>query len=128
MKIPRIDDQGKMYDVVFSEETIAEIAKKYMKEARTNDVNQDHKEKDAGTYVFETWLIEDPETDKANTVYGFNLPKGSWMVKMQVEDPEVWRRVKAGELKGMSVEGVFSDLEEIEAMKRYMKIKKILSK
>jgi hypothetical protein len=50
------------------------------------------------------------------------------MVKMQVEDPTVWKRVKNGELRGMSVEGVFSDLEEIEAMKRYMKIKKILSK
>ena len=128
MPIPRIDDQGKMYDVTFSEETIEEIAKKYMKEARTNDVNQDHKDKDAGTYVFETWVIEDPKTDKANTVYGFNLPKGTWMVKMQIEDPEVRRRVKAGELRGFSVEGVFSDLEEIEAMKRYMKIKKILSK
>jgi len=128
MAIPRIDDQGKMYDVTFSAETIEEIAKKYMKEARTNDVNQDHKEKDAGTYVFETWVIEDPKTDKANTVYGFNLPKGTWMVKMQIEDPEVRRRVKAGELRGFSIEGVFSDLEEIEAMKRYMKIKKILTK
>jgi hypothetical protein len=77
--------------------------------------------------VFETWLIEDPETDKANTVYGFNYPKGTWMVKMQVEDPEVWKRVKAGELKGFSVEGLFSDMEEIAAVKRYMKIKKILT-
>jgi hypothetical protein len=127
MAIPRIDDEGKPYDVVFSAETIEEIAKKYMKEARTNDVNQDHKEKDAGTYVFETWLIEDPKTDKANTVYGFNLPKGTWMVKMQIEDPQVRKRVKAGELRGFSVEGVFSDLAEIEAMKKYMKIKKILS-
>ena len=98
-----------------------------MKEARTNDVNQDHIEtKDAGTYVFETWLIEDPETDKANTVYGFNLVKGTWMVKMQIEDPEVRRRVKAGELKGFSVEGLFSDMQEIEAQRKYMKIKKIL--
>ena len=127
MAIPRVDDEGKMYDVTFSEDTIAEIAKKYMKEARTNDVNQDHKAKGAGTYVYETWLIEDPATDKANQVYGFNLPKGTWMVKMQVEDPEVWKRVKAGELKGFSVEGLFSDLAEIEAMKKYMKIKKILS-
>jgi hypothetical protein len=127
IKIPRLDDNGQAYEVTFSGETIAEIAKKYMKEARTNDVNQDHKEKDAGTYVFETWLIEDPETDKANTVYGFNYPKGTWMVKMQVEDPEVWKRVKAGELKGFSVEGLFSDMEEIAAVKRYMKIKKILT-
>lgn len=126
MEIPRLDDNGQPYSVTFSAETIAEIAKKYMKEARTNDVNQDHEEKDAGTYVFETWLIEDPETDKANTVYGFNFAKGTWMVKMQVEDPAVWKRVKAGELKGFSVEGLFSDMEEIEAQRTYTKIKKIL--
>jgi len=127
MEIPRIDDNGQPYSVVFSAETIAEIAKKYMKEARTNDVNQDHEEnKDAGTYVFETWLIEDTETDKANTIYGFNYPKGTWMVKMQVEDAVVWKRVKAGELKGFSVEGLFSDMEEIEAQRKYTKIKKIL--
>jgi hypothetical protein len=127
MAIHRIDDNGKMYDVTFSEETIAEIAQKFLKEARTNDVNQDHKANDAGTYVYESWIVEDPKTDKANTVYGFNVPKGTWMVKMKVEDPAVWKRVKAGELKGFSVEGLFSDLEEIAAMKKYMKIKRILS-
>jgi len=127
LAIPRIDDEGKMYDVTFSEETIAEIAQKFLKEARTNEVNKDHKQNDAGTYVYESWIVEDPKTDKANTVYGFSVPKGTWMVKMKVDDPETWKRVKAGELRGFSVEGVFSDLEEIEAMKKYMKIKKILN-
>jgi hypothetical protein len=126
IKIVRADENGKPYDVTFSEETVAEIARKYMKEARTNDVNKDHKANDAGTYVFESWIIEDPKTDKANTVYGFSLPKGTWMVKMKVDDPETWRRVKTGELRGLSVEGLFSDLEEIKELKRYMKIKNIL--
>ena len=126
IKIPRIDDEGKIYDVTFSRETILEIQKKFMKEARTNDTNQDHAENSAGSYVYESWIIEDAETDKANTVYGFNYPTGTWMVKMQVEDPAVWKRVKAGELKGFSVEGLFSDMEEIEAVRRYTKIKNIL--
>lgn len=128
IEILRRNEDGSFYSVVFSEETIAEISKKFMKEARTNETNQDHEEeKPAGTYVYESWLIEDPKTDKANTVYGYDLPKGTWMCKMQVEDPETWRRVKAGELKGFSVEGLFSDMEEIEAMKKYAKIKKILN-
>ena len=127
MEIPRIDDNGQPYSVVFSAETILEIQKKFMKEARTNDTNQDHKEdKDAGAYLYESWIVEDPETDKANSIYGFNLPKGSWVVKMQIEDPNTWKRIKAGELRGLSVEGMFSDLEEIEAQRKYTKIKKIL--
>jgi hypothetical protein len=126
IKIPRLNDDGQPYDVTFSAETILEIQKKFMKEARTNETNQDHKESSAGSYVYESWIIEDPETDKANTVYGFNYPEGTWMVKMQVEDPAVWKRVKAGELRGFSVEGLFSDMEEIEAVRRYTKIKNIL--
>jgi hypothetical protein len=46
---------------------------------------------------------------------------------MKVDDPQVWKRIKAGELKGLSVEGLFSDKEEIEALKKYQKIRKILS-
>lgn len=127
INIPRRDEDGEIYFVKFSAETIKEIAMKYMKEARTNDINQDHiEDKDAGTYVFETWIIEDAATDKANTVYGYDLPVGTWMCKMKVDDPEVWRRIKAGELRGLSVEGLFADMEELEARKKYEKIKRIL--
>lgn len=126
ISILRKDEDGEPYYVKFTEETIAEIARKYMKEARTNDVNTDHEVNNAGSYVFETWIVEDPKTDKANTVYGYNVPKGTWMVKMKVDNPETWRRIKAGELKGLSVEGSFSDLEEIQARKAYEKIKGIL--
>jgi hypothetical protein len=127
ISIPRRDEEtGDIYYVKFSEETIKEIAMKYMKEARTNEVNTDHEVNDAGTYIFESWIVEDPKTDKANTVYGYNVPKGTWMVKMKVEDKGTWKRIKNGELKGFSVEGSFSDMEEIEARRRYEKILTIL--
>jgi hypothetical protein len=125
--ILRKDDDGDIYYVKFSEETIKEIAMKYMKQARTNEINQDHiEDKDAGTYIFESWIVEDPATDKANTVYGYDVPKGTWMVKMKVEDSAVWKRIKDGELRGFSVEGSFADLEELEARRNYERIKKIL--
>ena len=128
LSIFRRDEDGEPYWVKFSEETIKEIAMKYMKEARTNEINQDHiAAKDAGTYVFESWIIEDPETDKAKTVYGYDLPKGTWMCKMKVDDKETWRRIKNGELRGFSVEGLFADMEEIEARRKYEKIKRILN-
>jgi hypothetical protein len=127
ISIPRKDEEtGDIYYVKFSEETIKEIAMKYMKEARTNETNTDHEVNQAGAYVFESWLVEDPKTDKANTVYGYNVPKGTWMVKMKVDDKETWRRIKNGELKGFSVEGSFSDMEEIEDRRRYEKILNIL--
>jgi hypothetical protein len=127
MEIPRRDEDGDIYYVKFSEETIKEIMMKFMKEARTNATNQDHNEDNAaGAYVYESWLVEDPENDKANTKYGFNVPSGTWMVSMKVDDKETWKRVKNGELRGFSVEGFFSDLDEIQGLKKYIKIMKIL--
>lgn len=127
MAIPRRDEDGDIYYVKFSAETIKEIMMKFMKEARTNATNQDHQEDNlAGAYVYESWLVEDPENDKANTKYGFNVPAGTWMVSMKVDDKETWKRVKSGELRGFSVEGFFSDLDEIQGLKKYIKIMKIL--
>lgn len=126
INIPRVDDDGDTYFVRFSAETIREIAMKYMKEARTNDVNTDHEENNAGAYIYESWLVESPE-DKANTVYGYDVPVGTWMVAMKVDDKETWTRIKAGNLRGFSIEGILMDMEELEAKKKYERIKQILS-
>ena len=74
MEILRRTDDGKPYYVRFSEETIREIAMKYMKEARTNATNTDHETGErAGAYVYESWIVETLD-DKANTLYGYNVP------------------------------------------------------
>ena len=127
MDILRKDEDGDKYYVRFSEETIKEIAMKYMKEARTNMTNNDHNTGErAGAYVFESWIVEDPANDKAKTIYGYDVPVGTWMIAMKVDDAETWKRIKAGELRGFSVEGAFSDMEEIEARRKYQNIIKIL--
>jgi len=125
LPILRIDENGKKYYVTFSAETIKEIALKYFKEGRVHELNTDHEENSAGAYIFESWIVE-TEDDKANTLYGYNVPIGSWMISVKVEDPETWRRVKAGELRGFSIEGILVDMEELEAAKVYERIKKIL--
>jgi hypothetical protein len=126
ISIPRIDADGEKYFVKFSAETIKEICMKYFKEARTNDVNTDHEENSAGAYIYESWIVEDPLTDKANTVYGYDLPKGSWVVTMKVDDKATWTRIKSGELRGFSIEGILMDLEELEAKKKFEDIIKIM--
>jgi hypothetical protein len=46
--------------------------------------------------------------DKAN-LYGFSLPKGTWMVKMKIENDDLWQEIKSGTLKGLSIEGYFTN-------------------
>ena len=134
LEIPRYDKKNKeVFYVTFSEEAVAKVMEKFMREQSVWNTNQDHDgSKPADTYIFESWLIEDPETDKAKTVYGYEgLPKGTWMCKMRVVSDDVWKRVKNGELKGFSVEGDFvteEQLSEWEAEKELMEqIKKIVS-
>ena len=46
-----------------------------------------------------------------------NVPDGTWLVSMKVENKEVWERVKAGELRGFSIES-FVNLDEIKLQKQ----------
>jgi len=47
--------------------------------------------------------------DKAR-LYGYkNLPKGTWMVSMKIENDAIWDMVKRKEVQGYSIEGYFVD-------------------
>ena len=62
-----------------------------------------------GLTVVESWIVEDPEMDKSKH-YGFeNIPKGTWMVSMKINNDEVWEKAKKGEIAGYSIEGYFID-------------------
>ena len=42
-------------------------------------------------------------------LYGYDLPDGTWLVKMRIDNDELWSKIKDGELKGLSIEGYFTD-------------------
>jgi len=91
------------------------MAEKFMKELRNKDTNIQHVDDlDAGSYVFESWIVEDAATDKANTKYGLEVPEGSWVTKMRVENENTWNKVKTGELRGLSLQGSFVERSEYE--------------
>jgi len=115
-------DKGEDYYVQFTKEAVAKAAEKFMKDLNGNNTNVQHTQGlPAGTYVFESWLVEDPETDKANTVYNQDVPEGTWMIKARVENESVWKLVKDGKVNGFSIEGNFLTEEEYQ---EYLKDKK----
>lgn len=105
----------------FTEESIVKMSQDFMKEYRQKEVTLDHESEADEVYIVESWLVEDPYKDKANAL-GFNVPKNTWMIGMKVNNIEVWDRVKAGELKGFSVESMIS-LEEFSKIDNNMEIK-----
>ncbi|MAO22269.1 MAG: hypothetical protein CMJ25_16100, partial [Phycisphaerae bacterium] len=42
--------------------------------------------------------------------YNMNLPVGTWMVSMKIDNEEVWKEyIKEGKVRGFSIEGWFVD-------------------
>ena len=105
----RIDEEGDPYHVYFSKKTIYAIANKMMRDKHIDTVNLEHNPEDkVDGYMVSTWIVEDEMKDKQQ-VYGFNYPVGTWFGQYKIEDLAVWNKVKAGEIKGFSVEGFFAD-------------------
>ena len=96
------------YYVYFSPETVRQASELYLKNNNHHKATEEHSERVSGVLTVESWIIEDSKTDKS-TLYGFSLPKGTWMVKMKIENDELWQKIKSGELKGLSIEGYFTD-------------------
>jgi hypothetical protein len=96
------------YYVYFSPETVRKASELYLKHNNHHKATHEHNERVSGVLTVESWIIEDTKTDKS-TLYGFSLPKGTWMVKMKIENDDLWSKIKSGELKGLSIEGYFTN-------------------
>jgi len=96
------------YYIYFSEDTVRKASELFFIKSKHQNSTFEHSFELSDMSVVESWLIEDPKNDKASA-YGFDLPKGTWMVSMKVLNDDVWRAVKEGEVKGFSIEGYFAD-------------------
>ena len=106
--------EGKEFYVVYKKETNMQILQKYMLDGNQRKVKLTHDTSDLskGVFVFEVFIsdasrgIKQPE--------GFDLPDGTIFCSMKINNDDIWKRVKSGEVKGISLEGFFDLEQEIE--------------
>ena len=103
------------YYVYFSPETVRKASELYLKHNNHHKATYEHQDRVSGVLTVESWIIEDTKLDKSN-LYGFSLPKGTWMVKLKISIDDLWKKIKAGELKGLSIEGYFTN--KFESMQK----------
>ena len=97
------------YNIFFSEDTVRKASELFLSRGKQNNSTLEHDVKLNGLSVVESWIIEDKKKDKSKK-YGFNLPIGTWMVSVKVNNDEIWNDfVKEGKVKGFSIEGFFAD-------------------
>ena len=103
-------DGDEEYYVYFSKETIAKTAEAFFRNNNQNNATLEHAEVLENMTVFESWIVEDPEYDKSKK-YGLEVPAGTWMVSMKVDDKDVWDNyVKDNKVFGFSIEGKFANV------------------
>jgi len=99
------------YYVYFSPDTVRKASELYLKHNNHHKATYQHQDRVSGVLTVESWIIEDTKLDKS-TLYGYSLPVGTWMVKLKISNDEIWSKIKEGELKGLSIEGYFTDKME----------------
>ena len=107
-QIYRFDEEMGEYYIFFSKETIEKASQLFLKESNQNNATYEHSYDFEGGVVVESWLVTDPNMDKSKH-YGFDVPKGTWMISMKIDNDKVWDDVKSQKIKGFSIEGFFSD-------------------
>lgn len=122
--------------ISFTKESIEKMSQDFLKDYRQHNVTLDHETDASDVTVVESWLKADALYDKSVAIgLDKDLPVGTWIVGMKVNQIDVWDRIKSGELKGFSVESLIS-LEEFNKQDNTMietnenfwtKLKSILS-
>jgi hypothetical protein len=96
--------------IYFSKDTVAKASQMFLKAGNQGQATMEHtEEKLSGMTIVESWLVEDEVHDKSRK-YGLDMPLGTWMVAMKVDNDDIWNNyVKEGKVKGFSIEGYFAD-------------------
>lgn len=128
MPIYRRDAIRGEYYVVFDKESIFKIAKKWARSNKYDSVNEHHEKPiNDGVSLFESYLVDRERGVMPPKGYE-DVADGSWFVSYLIDNEDVWQRVKSGEFKGFSVEGVFDFVSELdEDLKVIEELKRVLS-
>ena len=100
------------YYIYFSKDTVRKASQMYLMNGNQSNATLEHEHDINGLTLVESWIVEDEVHDKTRK-YGMNVPVGSWVGSVKVNNDEVWNDyVKSGKVKGFSIEGYFADRME----------------
>lgn len=110
--------------VTLSKETIYDLQLQFFKEQYNHNSSLEHNTQLEDIFVFESWIIEDSKNDKANAL-GYNLPAGTWMASIKINNSDIWESVKQGLIKGFSIDGelLTNKKEDFKMKKNVLKAK-----
>jgi len=119
------------YYVYFTEETVRKLSQNFLISGNHINATEEHMNPIKGVHLIYSWIVENQD-DQLMTKYGFkNIPNGTWAVSYKITNDDIKKKIKSGEITGVSIEAWLSQrLDEhmkIDADKiKVEKIKKLL--
>ena len=102
------------YYIYFSASTVRKASELFFKRSNHKNATYEHKQPIEGTTIVESWIVENTKKDKS-AHYGLNVPEGTWMISMKIDDDELYNKAKEGKsIKGFSIEGYFADKYDLQ--------------
>lgn len=101
-------NNGVPFNLTVSKHVIEKLSQHMMINQNMHEATEQHNYSVDGAYMVQTWLTEN-EQDKLYTKYNFNVkdvPIGTWAVTYKVENDDLRNKIKSGEIKGYSIEGL----------------------
>jgi hypothetical protein len=116
LPIVRYDGNGEKYFITYSKETIEQTSQEFLKRNLHHNHTIQHQIPVNNLTVVESWVTTGSHDKSMN--YGFELPEGTWMIGVKVDDDNTWQAVKNGEVKGFSIEGWFAPMSETDVTEK----------
>jgi hypothetical protein len=116
LPIVRYDGNGEKYFITYSKETIEQTSQEFLKRNLHHNHTIQHQIPVNNLTVVESWVTTGAHDKSMN--YGFELPEGTWMIGVKVDDDNTWQAVKNGEVKGFSIEGWFAPMSETDVTEK----------
>lgn len=108
--IYRSDESGE-YNITVDKHTVLQVSQKFMADNNIHNVNIEHEGKLIDGISLAYSFVSNEKLGISNPDQFKDLPEGTWFVAYKVTDPELWKRIKEGEVLGFSIEGFFNYLK-----------------
>lgn len=108
------------YYVQFTIDEIEKIHNKFMSNLNNKGkFNLEHNQNsEVPAFILETWIVDNPKSDKSYSTFGIEVPKGTMFIIAQITDKNYYNELVSNDQTGFSIEG-FLGLKLSEVVKKF---------
>jgi len=100
--------KDELVNTYYDEKTVFQASEYFLKYNRQNNITEQHLYQVKDVDIVHSWIVEN-QSDPIITKYGFtDIPNGTWILRMKIDNEDIRRKIKSGEIQGLSIEAWFS--------------------